>query len=254
MSGTTLRKVTLDTLSKNLLFQFLKPMEHKEIESSGILYIVATPIGNLGDITFRAIETLKSADLIACEDTRVTGKLLAHYEIGTPKISVHHHTSAQKLEKIVERLTAGESVAYVSDAGTPGVSDPGNQLVAVAREAEITIVPIPGASAVATIASVAGTDMQTFTFLAYPPHKKGRQTFFTRVAETNIPVIYYDSVHRVVKNLELLAQIKPETQVIVGRELTKMFEEIKTGSVEEVIEYFMTNPDKVKGEFVVIVY
>lgn len=225
-----------------------------EVEkTSGTLYMVATPIGNLGDMTYRGVETLRSVDVIACEDTRVTGKLAAHYEIKVPRTAIHQHTSAGKLQFLVERLAGGENVAYVSDAGTPGVSDPGNALVAAAVEADIDVVTIPGASAVAALVSIAGVDTQQFQFLAYPPHKKGRQTYFTRVAESCIPVIYYDSVHRVVKNLTLLSELMPDAQIVVGRELTKMFEQVQRGSVQDVITYYTNNPGKVKGEFVILV-
>ena len=223
-------------------------------QNTGTLFVVATPIGNLSDITLRALETLKSASVVACEDTRVTKKLLTHFDIKTPTVSVHQHTKVSQLQKIVDRLLSGEDVAYVSDAGTPGVSDPGNKLVAAARDNDITVVPIPGASALAALVSVAGADMQQFQFLGFPPHKKGRETFFTRVAEADMPVVYYDSVHRVQKNLELLHEKKPDAQVIVGRELTKMHEEIKKGSVSDVCEHFGANPDRVKGEFTIVVF
>ena len=222
--------------------------------TQGILYVVATPIGNLGDMTFRAVDILNSVDLIACEDTRVTRKLLEHYDIKTKAITYHQHTRDDKAGEIIDEMKAGKNVAVVTDAGTPGMSDPGNKLVALAVENDIKIEPVPGASAVSAIVSVAGIDMQKFTFLAYPPHKKGRQTFFTRVSESDLPVIYYDSVHRVVKNLNLLQELMPETQIVLGRELTKMYEEIVRGDVSTVIEYFENNSDKIKGEFVVIVY
>ena len=229
-------------------------MNSIEEKKKGNLYIVATPIGNLADMTFRGIETLESVDLIACEDTRVTKKLLTHYEITVPTTALHHHSKEEKIERIVERLVAGENVAYVSDAGTPGISDPGNQLVAAAVEKDIVVSPIPGASALSAVVSIAGINLQKFTFLEYPPHKKGRKTFFEKIAENDLPVIYYDSVHRVVKNLKLLQEKKPDAQVIVGRELTKMFEEIKRGSISEVVSYFETNPQIVKGEFVVVAF
>lgn len=221
--------------------------------SQGTLYIVATPIGNLGDITYRAIQTLQAVDLIACEDTRVTGKLLKHYEIDKPKVTLHHHSSEKAISSLVAKMTSGESVAYVSDAGTPGVSDPGNTLVAVALEHEIPVVPIPGPSAVTTILSIAGINTQTFMFMAYPPHKKGRQTFFAKVVACTEPVIYYDSVHRVIKNLELLAELDPTRRVIVGRELTKMFEEVSRGIITEVLEKLKDSPSTIKGEFVILV-
>ena len=224
------------------------------MKNSGTLYIVATPIGNLGDMTLRAIETLKTVDAVLSEDTRVTGNLLKHFEIKKPLISFHEHTEEGKALGLIERMKGGESLALVTDAGTPGVSDPGNVLVKLAMDAGITVVPIPGPSALGAIISVAGINMQEFAFKGFPPHKKGRQTFFQAVAETEVPVIYYESPHRVIKNLELLAELAPEMNVVVGRELTKMFEEIVRGNVTEVLEYFKLHPDKVKGEFTIIVF
>lgn len=222
--------------------------------TQGVLYVVATPIGNLGDMTFRGVDILNSVDLIACEDTRVTRKLLDHYDIGTKTITYHQHTRDDKADEIINEIKGGKKIAVVTDAGTPGVSDPGNKLVALAVENDVKVEPIPGASAINTIVSVAGLDMQKFTFLAYPPHKKGRQTFFTKVSESDLPVIYYDSVHRVLKNLILLQELMPEARIVLGRELTKMYEEIVRGSVGDIIEYFENNSDKIKGEFVVIAY
>jgi len=222
--------------------------------NTGILYIVATPIGNLEDITFRAIRTLKEADLIACEDTRVTQKLLHHYEIKKPVISYFQHSKLSKVEQIIGELRSGKNIALVTDAGTPGISDPGSKLVGSAIENGVKIVPIPGTSALGAIIGVAGIDLQKFVFWAFPPHKKGRETFFKEVAASKYPVIYFDSVHRVLKNLELLRSLAPEKKIILGRELTKMFEEIVRGKISEVLEYFEKNKAKVKGEFVIIVY
>lgn len=224
------------------------------MNQSGALYIVATPIGNLGDITLRALETLKLVDAVLCEDTRVTGKLLARYEIRKSMVSCHEHTDDGKLAHIVERLKQGENLAFASDAGTPGLSDPGNKLVSLALAADIRVVPIPGVSALATIVSVAGIDMREFVFLGFPPHKKGRETFFKKVAALEYPVVYYESPHRVIKNLDLLETFAPEKQVIIGRELTKMFEEVLRGTIGDMREYFTANPGKQKGEFVVIIY
>ncbi|MDP3957023.1 MAG: 16S rRNA (cytidine(1402)-2'-O)-methyltransferase [bacterium] len=221
---------------------------------TGTLYIVATPIGNLSDITLRALETLKLVDAILCEDTRVTSKLLAHYAIKKPLVSCHEHTDERKLSQIIERLQKGESFAFVSDAGTPGLSDPGNRLVELALAAGISVIPIPGVSALATIVSVAGINMQEFVFRGFPPHKKGRETFFKAVAESVVPVVYYESPHRVMKNLELLLKFAPEKKLVIGRELTKMFEEVVRGSIQEGLEYFTQHPEKVKGEFTIITY
>lgn len=223
-------------------------------KESGILYIVATPIGNLGDITLRALETLKSVDAVLSEDTRVTGNLLRHFEIKKPLISFHEHTDREKVLKLVERLQEGESLALVTDAGTPGISDPGNVLVALAAEASIKVVPIPGVAALTALVSVAGIDMREFVFLGFPPHKKGRQTFFQSVSENEMPVIYYESPHRVLKNLELLMELSPQKNLVLGRELTKVFEEVVRGSVGEVKEYLESKPGKVKGEFTIIAY
>jgi 16S rRNA (cytidine1402-2'-O)-methyltransferase len=224
------------------------------MEKAGTLYIVATPIGNLSDITLRALETLKTVDAVLCEDTRVTGNLLKRYEIHKPTISCHEHTDEKKLSQIVERLQKGESFAFVSDAGTPGLSDPGNRLVAFATLAEVSVVPIPGASALGAIVSVAGIDMREFVFKGFPPHKKGRETFFKAVVESEMPTVYYESPHRVMKNLSLLLELSPEMKIVIGRELTKIFEEVVRGTADEALTYFTEHPEKVKGEFVIITY
>lgn len=220
----------------------------------GKLYIVATPIGNLEDITLRAIRILKEVQLIACEDTRVTRKLLNHYNISTFTIAFHQHSDNEKIKKLIDSLLEGNDIAVVTDAGTPGVSDPGNILVKAATENDIKVLPIPGASAMASMISIAGIDMQQFTFLGFPPHKKGRETYFKKVAASEVPVMYYESPHRVLKNLEMLLNFAPDKKIILGRELTKMFEEVVRGNISDVIEYFNQNPSKIKGEFVIIVY
>ena len=229
--------------------------------TTGILYIVATPIGNLSDITHRAIETLQKVDLIVCEDTRTSRKLLDRYEIKTATTSFYQFQRNKgavkpvpKLDWTVSELVGGKNIALITDAGTPGISDPGNQLVARAVENNILVIPIPGASALITLASVSGIDLTRFVFLGFPPHKKGRETFFKEVIMQKYPVCYFESPHRVVKNLELLKSLVQEKQIILGRELTKMFEEIVRGTVPEVLDYFLENPGKVKGEFVIIVY
>jgi 16S rRNA (cytidine1402-2'-O)-methyltransferase len=237
---------------------------------TGILYIVATPIGNLEDMTFRAVSALNEVDLVVCEDTRVTKRLLDHYGIETQAVSFYQNLKkggavkpVPKLNFLLGELKAGKSLALVTDAGTPGISDPGNQLVAVAIENQISVIPVPGVSAVTTLASVSGIDLSEFVFLGFPPHKKGRETFFKKVIEISMPTMYYESPHRVLKNLQLLqsivetrliASLHGGKKIILGRELTKMFEEVVRGTVAEVLEYFQQNPSKVKGEFVIIVY
>lgn len=228
---------------------------------TGVLYIVATPIGNLEDITLRAIRTLKEAGLVVCEDTRTTKKLLDRYEISTPTMSFYQNVRkggavkpVPKLEKIIEELKSGKNIALVTDAGTPGISDPGNQLVEKAVENYVAVIPIPGASAITTLASVSGIDLSGFVFLGFPPHKKGRETFFKELAVFKYPAIYFDSPHRLIKNLELLKSLTSDKRMILGRELTKMFEEIVRGNISEVLSYFEENRSKVKGEIVIIVY
>ncbi len=227
--------------------------------NTGILYIVATTIGNLEDITFRAVKTLKEADLIFCEDTRTTKKLLDYYEIKAETRSFYGRGSKTRkpepnFEYILSELKNGKNVAFATDAGTPGISDPGNRLVAKAIEEGIAVIPVPGASALTTLASISGIDLSKFIFLGFPPHKKGRETFFREVSGFKCPVIYYESPHRLIKNLELLGNLSPEKNVTLGRELTKMFEEVVRGSVSEVLDYFKDNKEKIRGEIVVIVY
>lgn len=227
--------------------------DHK-IMNKGILYVVATPIGNLEDITLRALRILEGVDLIACEDTRVASRILKHYSIKKTLVSYHQHSDFKKANLIIDYLREGKNIALITDAGTPGVSDPGNFLVAQAVENEIRVCPIPGPSALGAVISVAGIDLQKFLFLGFPPHKKGRETFFKKVIDSQLPVIYYESPHRLLKNLELLEILKCEKSIIIGREMTKIFEEIKGGKLEEILLYFRENPTKIKGEFVLIVY
>ena len=220
----------------------------------GILYVIATPIGNLEDITLRALRVLKEVDFVACEDTRVTSKLLNHYSIQKTLISYHQHSELKKIDLIINNLKEGKNGAIVTDAGTPGISDPGNILVDEAIKNEIEIHPIPGVSALVALISVAGIDLQKFLFLGFPPHKKGRETFFKEVIESKYPIVYYESPHRFIKNLELLKLLGCEKRIIIGRELTKIFEQIVRGNATEILTYFQENSDKIKGEFVVIVY
>src|SRR3990172_7628013 len=223
----------------------------------GKLFIVATPIGNLEDITLRALRVLKETDLILCEDTRVTKKLLDRYEIRKPLLSYHHHSRLSRVEKILEYLENGKNLALVSDAGTPGIQDPGNQLISRILETQnsklktqkfgkdlFEIIPIPGPSAVTCLASVAGINLDKFLFLGFPPHKKGRETYFREISQSKHPVIYFESPHRFLKNLELLEKLKPDAKLIVGRELTKMFEEIVRGEIDDIRDYWEKRGEK----------
>jgi len=217
----------------------------------GKLYIVATPIGNLGDISVRAVEILKQVNLIVCEDTRVTKKLLNHFEIKTPVASYHHHSSTEVEQNLLNKLLAGESLAYVADAGTPGISDPGGKLVEIVSKTEVPIIPIPGPSAVTAALSIAGFNTQVFIFLGFPPHKKGRQTWFKDLVKLSEVAVFYESTYRIKKALEEIKKIAPEYQLVVCRELTKMFETIYRGTAEEILNQI--DKTSSKGEFVVIV-
>lgn len=220
----------------------------------GTLSIVATPIGNLEDITLRALRTLKECDVVYAEDTRVISKLLARYEIKKPLQRLDAATETKKADEIVVRLEEGEHVAFVSDAGTPGLSDPGARLVAHVRGQlpEAKIEAVPGASALAAAISIAGLPTGEFTFLGFLPHKKGRQTALKDLAASGIPVVLYESPHRILKLLEELAALEV-SRITIARELTKMHEELVAGSVQEVQEHFIKHPDAVRGEFVVII-
>ena len=219
----------------------------------GTLYIVATPIGNLKDITLRALEVLKSVDFVLCEDTRVTKKLLAHYEIETPTISYHEHSKLNKTEQILGLLKEGKDLALVSDAGTPGISDPGGKLVEYVGRltSHIKVVPVPGVSAVIAAASIAGFSMDKFVFMGFPPAKKKRKKFFEEVATSKYSVILYESTHRIMKSLTELDEVLSGREIIVCRELTKKFETIYRGGVDKVIEELKNG--KIKGEFVIII-
>lgn len=219
---------------------------------TGKLSLVATPIGNLEDMTFRAVRTLKEADYVLCEDTRVTGVLLKHYEIENKLKRYDAHASEQVHQEIIEDLLAGKSIALVSDAGTPGVSDPGVLLVKQTREAGVAIEVIPGASAVTAAFSLAGITGNQFVFLGFAPQKKGRETFFKSLSSFEQPVIFFESTHRIMKTLPSLNENYPEAKVYLARELTKMHETMHIGTPLELIAELETTPVKQKGEFVVI--
>lgn len=222
----------------------------------GKLSIVATPIGNLEDITLRALRVLKEADTILCEDTRVTKKLLAHYDID---VTVKRCDAEKEMDcaRFAETLLAdGKHVAYVSDAGTLGVSDPGARLVGYIREQlpDVTIEAIPGPSALTAALSVAGVQANTFTFFGFVPHKKGRQTFFKTVAEHEHVSVFFESPHRIMRTLTNLAEnLDADATVTVCRELTKLHEEVFSGTPHTVHEHFLEHADHQRGEFILIV-
>jgi len=213
-----------------------------------MLYIVATPIGNMEDITLRALETLKNVDIVACEDTRHTGLLLNRHGIKANTISFHQHSGEAKLDKIIEYLEEGKDVALVTDAGTPGISDPGSKLITRAINDDIEITSVPGATAFVTALSMSGFDMSEFVFIGFLPHKKGRQTKLKEIAEEKRTVVLYESVHRIKKLLREFNDFIPNREICVTRELTKKFEEIYRGKPSEIIEKV-----KEKGEFVIVI-
>tara|TARA_B100000508_G_scaffold82425_1_gene64015 strand:- start:617 stop:1294 length:678 start_codon:yes stop_codon:yes gene_type:complete len=220
--------------------------------NTGILYVVATPIGNLEDITYRAIRILQEADYILCEDTRVTGKLLKHYAIDTKMNRYDAHASDRVHEQILTYLADGKHVALVSDAGTPGVSDPGVLLVQKARAQGCRIETIPGPSAVTAAVSVAGLTGNQFTFLGFAPQKKGRETFFKSLASYEHPVVFFESTHRIMKAVDSLAEHMSNSPILVMRELTKLHEETLSGTANEIKACLEAEPVKQKGEFVII--
>jgi len=222
----------------------------------GKLYIVATPIGNLEDITLRALRILKEVDVILCEDTRTTKILLEKYDIYNLTMSYNAHVSDGRESRIINMLKEGKNIALVSDAGTPTISDPGVLLISNIRKEfnnQIDIVPIPGPSALISALCASGISSAEFTFLGFIPHKKGRETLFKEIASSKRVVVFYESNHRIIKTLNSLIKYTPNFKIAIARELTKQFEEFIIGSPEEVLDRILSDQNKQKGEFVVIV-
>ena len=227
-----------------------------------ILYVVGTPIGNLEDITFRAVRVLKEVDLILCEDTRTSKKLLDKYEIKTSTMSFHTHSGLAKIDKIIDYLKEGKNLALITDAGTPAISDPGSLLVSKIREElgeDVQIKTVPGPSALTGALSIIGLPDHQFTFLGFIPHKKGRETIFNKISESpKESFVFYESTHRIEKTLEALKKHFESTEtsnrkIYLARELTKMFEECLVGSAEDLIAKMEFDSNKTKGEFVVVI-
>ncbi|HUX93619.1 MAG TPA: 16S rRNA (cytidine(1402)-2'-O)-methyltransferase [Ignavibacteriaceae bacterium] len=216
-----------------------------------MLYIVSTPIGNLKDITLRALEILKEVDFIACEDTRVTVNLLHHYEIKREMLSLNAVNENSKIDSIINRILSGESCALVSDAGTPGISDPGKRLIASTIGKNITVVPVPGASALLTALTISGLPADSFIFEGFIPQKKGRQKKLAEISQEERAVVIYESVYRIEKLINELNQFIPDREIAVCRELTKKFEEVWRGKPSEILNSL---PGKtIKGEFVIVI-
>jgi 16S rRNA (cytidine1402-2'-O)-methyltransferase len=218
---------------------------------AGKLYIVATPIGNLEDITLRALRVLKEVDIVAAEDTRVTRKLLSHYDVHTPLIAYHQHSKGGRAEEIVGMLSAGKDVALVSDAGTPGISDPGHELIAICVAEGVQLIPVPGAAAIVGALVVSGMPTAHFLFDGFPPRKESeRRTYFRSLKSETRTICLYESPLRLIKTLEAIRTELGERPLAVVRELTKFFEEIFRGAPCEALEHF--SKAKVRGEIVIV--
>lgn len=221
------------------------------MNNEGILYVVATPIGNLNDITFRAIETLKMVDIIAAEDTRHTLKLLNHFEITKPMISYHRHNEEVKSDILIEKLKNGQKIALVSDAGTPGISDPGEEIIKKCIEENIQVIPIPGACAMINSLICSGISTKEFVFLGFLPlHKKLRKEKLQEIENSNKTVIIYEAPHKLKTTLEDLKTILVGRKIVLAKEITKIHEQFIRGEVTEVLE---TIGDNIKGEFVILI-
>lgn len=216
------------------------------------LYLVPTPIGNLGDMTYRAVAVLQSVDAILCEDTRTSSVLLKHYDIQKPLYPHHQHNEHKMLDKLISELSSGKTYALLTDAGTPGVSDPGFLLVRECIRNEIPVECLPGATAFIPALIQSGIPSNSFVFEGFPPQKKGRQTFFSKLADEERTVVLYESPHRLVKTLnELATHLGGDRHASVSRELTKKFEETKRGTLAELAAYYEATPPK--GEIVIVI-
>lgn len=224
--------------------------------SESALYVVATPIGNLQDMSQRAVEVLNNVDVIAAEDTRHSARLLAHFNINTRLISVHDHNERQRIDQIIDLLAGGSSVALISDAGTPLISDPGFVVVRAVREAGYRVTPVPGCAAFVAALSAAGLPSDRFAFEGFPPAKKAaRKQYYAELAEESRTLVFYESPHRVLESLkDMQAAMGDERQVVIARELTKTFETIHLAPLAELIAWMEADHNQQKGEFVLLVH
>lgn len=219
---------------------------------SGILYFVPTPVGNLEDMTFRAVRILKEVDYILCEDTRTSGILLKHYEISKPLKAYHLHNEHQTTEKVIEELKSGQNIALITDAGTPGISDPGYLLAKAAADEDLETICLPGATAFVPALVVSGLPNNEFLFAGFLPQKKGRQTKLKQLAAEKRTIVLYESPHKINTTLEQIREFfGPETRISLSREISKKFEETKRGSIDELIEF--SKSKTLKGEIVLVI-
>jgi 16S rRNA (cytidine1402-2'-O)-methyltransferase len=219
----------------------------------GVLYVVSTPIGNLEDITARAVKTLKAVNVVACEDTRQSRILMQRWNISTKLMSLHRFSESRKTQAILERLERGEDVAIVTDAGTPAISDPGHRMVRAALDAGFQVTPIPGPSSITAALSVSGLDCSTFAYLGFVPRKKEqRKNFFDRIHKSEITCIFFETPHRIMDSLRIASEILGSRRMVMTRELTKLHEEILSGTAADLLETFATR-EAIKGEFVIVV-
>jgi 16S rRNA (cytidine1402-2'-O)-methyltransferase len=226
------------------------------VSDTGTLYVVATPIGNLEDMTPRALRTLSEADLIAAEDTRHSGRLLRHFGIGTKTEAIHEHNERSQVPRLVEILKDGKSIAFITDAGTPLVSDPGFHLVRAARQAGIRVVPVPGACAAIAALSAAGLPSDRFVFEGFPPAKSAaRRAVFEKLREESRTLIFYESPHRILESLKDMSEVfGPGREAVLARELTKQFETLHAGGLQELLEWVGHDADQQLGEFVILIH
>jgi 16S rRNA (cytidine1402-2'-O)-methyltransferase len=245
------RGVVDTAIQKSLASEIEKIMA--EQKKPGTLYVVATPIGNLEDISYRAVRVLKEADLIACEDTRHTAKLLHHYGIDKPTVSYHEHNEAARAEELVSKLTAGLNIAQVSDAGMPGISDPGYRVIKLAIERGVPVVPIPGASAVVAALAASGLPTESFQFLGFLPSKSGqRRTMLENLRAAEHTTVVYEAPHRIAETMkDIVELLGPDRPVVLARELTKVHEEFIRGSAAEILQRVQAH--ELKGEMTLLI-